>query len=70
MTCNMGTADRVIRIVVGIALVVFGFIVGDTFGLVMSTIGLIPLATGSIGNCPVYSLLKINGCRSNTHKGI
>ena len=70
MTCNIGPTDRVIRIVFGIALIGSGFVVGGTFGVVMSIFGLVPLATGSIGYCPVYSLLKINGCRPKTPKAV
>jgi hypothetical protein len=60
MKRNVGTIDRVLRVVVGIALVVVGFgVLEGTAGIVVGVIGLIPLATGLIGWCPLYSLFKL-----------
>ena len=59
MTTNVGSADRIIRIVAGLALLSLVFIGPQTlWGLV----GLIPLATGLLGTCPAYSLLGIDTC--------
>ena len=56
MKSNMGTMDRVLRVMVGIALVVVGFaVLNGAVGIVVGVIGLIPLATGLIGWCPLYS---------------
>lgn len=61
MTCkllqrNEHIADRAIRIVLGIGLLSLVFVGPKIwFGL----IGLLPLATGLIGACPVYTLLGI-----------
>ena len=55
MTTNVGTPDRVIRIVLGIILLSFLFLLEGNarwFGL----IGLIPLATAVFRWCPAYSL--------------
>ncbi|OGW49412.1 MAG: hypothetical protein A2V62_00880 [Nitrospirae bacterium RBG_19FT_COMBO_58_9] len=64
MTCNVGGAERPIRIVVGIALLgIGGFAglppVGTGIALVVGTIALV---TGAIGFCPVWTLLGINTC--------
>ena len=60
MKRNVGTIDRVLRVLAGIALVVVGFaVLGGTVGIVVGVIGLIPLATGLIGWCPLYSLFKL-----------
>ncbi len=59
MKTNVGSIDRVLRILVGIALVVVGFVViGGTVGIVLGVIGLVPLLTGLIGWCPLYLLFK------------
>lgn len=58
MTVNMGTTDRVIRIVIG-ALFLIWVLQG---GPVWAWIGVIPLLTGLIGICPAYSILKMNTC--------
>ena len=56
---NEGSIDRGLRIVVGIALVAAA--ASGTLGP-WAWLGLIPLATGIVGNCPVYRLLGINTC--------
>ena len=56
---NVGNIDRVLRVLIGIALVVIGFVViQGTAGIVVGVIGVIPLLTGLIGWCPLYILLK------------
>ena len=57
MKCNIGHADRVLRMTVGVTLIglaVFG-ITGP-----WAWIGIIPLLTGIMGYCGAYSLLGIN----------
>ncbi|MEY4512610.1 MAG: hypothetical protein RLZZ450_4732 [Pseudomonadota bacterium] len=62
MTHNAGTIDRAIRIVVGLALLSLIFVGPHTwFGLV----GLVPLATGAAGFCPLYRLLGLRTCPAN-----
>lgn len=63
MKCNIGKADKVIRIFVGLGMLSLIFLMRDPsrfFGL----IGVIPLVTGIAGTCPIYSLLGINSCKS------
>lgn len=56
MTNNVGTLDRAVRILAGLALLSLVFVGPKTlWGL----IGLVPLATGLISWCPAYSLLGI-----------
>lgn len=65
MTPNVGTVDRVLRIVAGavlIGLAAFG-VVG-----VWGYIGLVPLATGLFRFCPAYTLLGIRTCRAEPGK--
>lgn len=60
MTKNIGSLDRIIRIIVGCALLSIVFIGPKTlWGL----LGLIPLGTALIGWCPPYALLGINTCQ-------
>ncbi|WP_428025533.1 YgaP family membrane protein [Arcobacter sp.] len=56
MNKNIGKVDKVIRIVVGVAIIAFGLVNNSWLGL----IGLIPLGTALIGWCPLYCPLKIN----------
>lgn len=58
MSANVGSFDRALRIVVGLALLsMLLFVDGPArwWGLV----GLVPLATGLAGRCPAYGLLGI-----------
>lgn len=63
---NVGGVDKVIRIVVGAALLLLTFVgpYADTlypWGL----LAIVPLATGVIGWCPAYSLFGIRTCRTH-----
>ncbi len=57
---NEGTVDRVVRVVLGAGLLSLVFIGPQT---AWGWIGVVPLATGLIGNCPVYSILGISTCK-------
>lgn len=57
MPINAGSWDRIIRIIMGLALI--GAAILKLIGW-WGWIGAIPLATGVIGFCPVYPLLNIN----------
>ncbi|WP_339805462.1 DUF2892 domain-containing protein [uncultured Marinobacter sp.] len=59
MTKNMGTADRSIRVVIGLVLISLVFIGPQT---AWGWIGVIPLVTAALGNCPLYSILGIKTC--------
>lgn len=56
---NMGTIDRGIRVIVGIALVAAA--AAGSLGT-WAYIGVVPILTGLMANCPAYSLLGINTC--------
>ncbi|MDO9013256.1 MAG: DUF2892 domain-containing protein [Polynucleobacter sp.] len=57
MKCNVGKADRTIRIIVGLALI--GLAATGTIGM-WGWIGVIPVLTGAFRFCPAYPLLGIN----------
>ena len=59
MKTNEGTMDRAARVVGGIALIALA--VTGTVG-VWGWIGIVPLATGALGWCPLYTLLGFNTC--------
>lgn len=60
MTTNIGNIERVVRALVGLALISLVFVGPQT---VWGWLGIIPLATAIIGWCPPYALLGINTCR-------
>lgn len=55
---NVGGMDRIIRVVLG-ALLIAGAVMG--YGVWM-WIGVIPLATGLMSSCPLYSIFGIRTC--------
>ena len=59
MTVNEGKLDRAVRIVLGLALIAMVFIGPQT---PWGWIGAVPLLTGLVGSCPLYSIFGINTC--------
>ncbi|NMM14441.1 MAG: DUF2892 domain-containing protein [Rhodoferax sp.] len=59
MKNNEGGIDRMVRILAG--LVLLGLMAMGTIGW-WGWLGIVPLATGLIGWCPVYTLLGMNTC--------
>lgn len=59
MKTNEGTVDRLLRVVAGLTLIALSItgMVG-----VWGYIGIVPLLTGAIGFCPLYTVLGINTC--------
>ena len=56
---NEGTIDRVLRVVVGLGLISLAFIGPHT---PWGWVGVVPLATGFAGFCPLYTLLGLSTC--------
>ncbi|WP_460077095.1 YgaP family membrane protein [Roseibium sp. ROS1] len=65
----MGTIDRGIRVFAAIILlgIAFGsaFAASDVLHWLMIAIALVFLLTAAVGNCPVYSILRIKTCRTS-----
>lgn len=59
MNKNEGNIDRILRITAGVVLV--GLAATGTVGM-WGWIGIVPLATGAIGWCPLYTVLGLNTC--------
>ncbi|HSN30653.1 MAG TPA: DUF2892 domain-containing protein [Kofleriaceae bacterium] len=60
MKTNEASVDRILRVALGLALLLLVFVGPQTlWGLV----GLVPLATGIVGFCPLYKVLGIDTCR-------
>ncbi|MBU2866872.1 YgaP family membrane protein [Pacificibacter marinus] len=60
---NVGKIDRIIRIVVGVALLA-GFVINaDAAYRWLYLIGIVPLVTGLMSSCALYSLIGINTCK-------
>lgn len=66
MKQNVGTVDRVIRLLVGAAVLAFGIVGGlaSPWNIVAMVVGGVLIGTAAIGWCPPYALLGINTCGS------
>ncbi|MCX7324532.1 MAG: DUF2892 domain-containing protein [Hyphomicrobiales bacterium] len=68
MTTNVGTIDRVFRIIIGVALIAFalGSIMPATGWNWIGWIGIVPILTAVFGTCPAYTLLGLSTCPTRT----
>ncbi|MFM5894138.1 MAG: DUF2892 domain-containing protein [Novosphingobium sp.] len=57
---NVGSADRLFRIVLGLVLIALVFVGPKT---PWGWIGIIPLVTGFLRTCPLYSLIGVSTCK-------
>ncbi len=61
MTPNIGNTEKVIRVIIGIALLSLLFVLEGNMRY-LGLIGVIPLVTVAVNWCPIWKLLGINTC--------
>lgn len=68
MTCNVGSVERAIRVVLGVVLVLVGAFAGlPAWGTAVAfVIGAVALVTGVVRFCPAWKLFGINTCPAPT----
>lgn len=59
MKANVGSVDKVLRIMLGVALIAWAAMGGP----VWAWIGVVPLLTGLFNFCPLYALLGMSTCK-------
>lgn len=59
---NVGTIDRALRVVLGLALLAAWFIYPEAPYRWAFLIGIVPLLTALVSSCPLYSILGISTC--------
>jgi hypothetical protein len=59
MQTNVGNIDRILRAVIGLALIALTW--AGTIG-VWGWIGVVPLLTAALGFCPLYTMLGFSSC--------
>lgn len=64
---NEHTVERVVRVVLGLAIVSLAFIGPQS---PWAWLGLILVATGALGSCPIYTLFGISTCSIQTKNKI
>jgi hypothetical protein len=62
---NEHSVERAMRVVLGLGLLTLTFLGPQT---ALGYLGLIPLATGLVGSCPLYSVLGFSTCRVPVRK--
>ncbi|MFN6944645.1 MAG: DUF2892 domain-containing protein [Cytophagaceae bacterium] len=62
MTENVCGRERLIRAIVGLVLLIIGFILSNTLGLIIGLLGAYSLLTSVISICPVNTLMGRNSC--------
>ncbi|MCX6168947.1 MAG: DUF2892 domain-containing protein [Ignavibacteriales bacterium] len=60
MKKNVGSIDRVLRLLLGLAIIAIGFVYQSWWGV----LGIIPLFTSAAGWCPVYMPFGISTCKT------
>ena len=65
MIKNVGTIDRVLRVVIGFVLIAYALKLGfaDTGWNAVGWVGVVPLLTALMGSCPAYSLIGVPICK-------
>lgn len=64
---NVGTIDRAVRVIVGMALLAVFFLAPQDAGWRwLALIGVVPLLTGAFGTCAIYSALGMSTKEKDT----
>jgi len=65
MTSNVNRSDRVIRVILGFAVIIVGILLNSWWG----ALGLIFVVTGLVRWCPIYAAFGISTIRRKRHPG-
>lgn len=70
MTTNVGSADRAVRWIVGVALVLLGVfnVLSGTAAIIAYVVAAIALITGTVGYCLLWRVCKINTAKKTSEK--
>ena len=71
MKANENGIDRMLRVVLGVALLIASFVwlgasAGEITGIIAAVIGAVLLITGLAGFCPAYRLVGLSTCKVKT----
>jgi hypothetical protein len=56
MKANVGSADKIVRLILGVVIIALGFYFKSWWGAV----GIVPVLTGLLNFCPAYSLIGVS----------
>ena len=62
MKMNLGSLDRIVRLILAaiIGILFFSNVVTGTFGIILMVIAAIFVLTSLMGFCPLYALFRLN----------
>jgi hypothetical protein len=62
MTANVGSTDKIVRLVLAVLAIGLAFItgIGTAVGIVLLVVGVVLAATAFTGFCPIYRVLGLN----------
>lgn len=65
MKKNMGTVDKILRVIVAIALITLYFIevISGTVGIILIALSVIFVLTSLVSFCPIYTIFGMNTCK-------
>lgn len=68
MKANENGIDRTLRVVLGVVLLIAGFVwlgasAGEITGIIAAVIGAVLVLTGLAGFCPAYRLVGLSTCK-------
>ncbi|MDQ6978511.1 MAG: DUF2892 domain-containing protein [Ghiorsea sp.] len=67
---NVGTVDRTLRVVFGIALALAGWLgAGGALGIILIVVGLVLIVTGLMSSCPIYSVAGLSTVEEDDPRG-
>ncbi|MEO1139130.1 MAG: DUF2892 domain-containing protein [Pseudomonadota bacterium] len=66
MKKNVGPLDRILRIAVGLALIAGFFFTRDATYSWLFLVGIVPLVTGLMGSCGLYTLFGVSTCSTRS----
>ena len=67
---NVGTVDRTLRVVFGLALALAGWLGPEgALGIVLLIVGLVLLVTGLMSSCPIYSVADLSSVEEEDPRG-
>ena len=64
MNANVGSTDKIVRVVLALGAVVLAFVagIGSAMGIVLLVVGVVLAATALTGFCPIYRVLGMSTC--------
>jgi hypothetical protein len=62
---NEHVFERIMRIMLGLVLLSLAFVGPKTW---WGFLGIVPLLTGLLGSCPLYTVFGLSTCRMKSHK--